>query len=256
MLAANIAAAEFLLAHEIPALYRVHESPKEKKLEGLHSFLGELGLHLGGSETPTAKDYAGLIEEVKNREDAHLIETVLLRSMQLAIYSENNKGHFGLAFPAYTHFTSPIRRYPDLMVHRAIRHLIHNKNATGFAYSTNDMHGIAEHCSATDRRAEEATRDVVQWYKCELMREKVGEDFEGTISGVTSFGMFVELDDIYVEGLVHITALPADYYHFDPIGHRLTGERGGKSYRLGNRVRVRVMRVSMDDKKIDFELVE
>ncbi|MCH8976619.1 MAG: ribonuclease R [Proteobacteria bacterium] len=256
MLAANIAAAEFLLAHEIPALYRVHESPKEKKLEGLHSFLGELGLHLGGSETPTAKDYASLIEKVKNREDAHLIETVLLRSMQLAIYSENNMGHFGLAFPAYTHFTSPIRRYPDLMVHRAIRHLIHNKNATGFAYSTNEMHGIAEHCSATDRRAEEATRDVVQWYKCELMQGKVGENYEGTISGVTSFGMFVELDDIYVEGLVHITALPVDYYHYDPIGHRLTGERGGKSYRLGNRVKVRVMRVSLDDKKIDFELVE
>ncbi len=256
MLAANIAAAEFLLAHEIPALYRVHESPKEKKLEGLHSFLGELGLHLGGSETPTAKDYASLIEKVKDREDAHLIETVLLRSMQLAIYSENNMGHFGLAFPAYAHFTSPIRRYPDLIVHRAIRHLIHNTNASGFGYSTKEMHGIAEHCSMTDRRAEEATRDVIQWYKCEFMQGKVGELYEGTISGVTSFGMFVELDNIYVEGLVHITALPVDYYHFDPVGHRLTGERQGKSFRLGNRVKVKVMRVSVDDKKIDFELVE
>ena len=256
MLAANIAAAEFLLAHEIPALYRVHEVPKEKKLEDLRTFLGSLGLQIGGSETPTTKDYANLIENVKNREDAHLIETVLLRSMQLAIYSEKNLGHFGLAFPAYTHFTSPIRRYPDLMVHRAIRHLIHNTNAAGFAYSAKEMHGIAEHCSATDRRAEEATRDVIQWYKCELMQGKVGEIYEGTISGVTSFGLFVELDDIYVEGLVHITALPADYYHFDPIGHRLSGERTGKSYRLGNRVKVSVMRVSMDDKKIDFELVE
>jgi ribonuclease R len=256
MLAANIAAAEFLLEQEIPALYRVHEIPKSKKLEALHGFLGEMGLNLGGGETPTAKDYANLIEKVKDREDAHLIETVLLRSMQLAVYSEKNMGHFGLAFPAYAHFTSPIRRYPDLMVHRAIRHLIHNKGSAGFAYSNKDMHSIAENCSLTDRRAEEASRDVIQWYKCEFMQGKVGEIWEGTISAVTSFGMFVELDDIYVEGLVHITALPADYYHFDPIGHRLTGERTGKIYRLGNRVKVKVMRVSLDDKKIDFELVE
>ena len=256
MLAANIAAAEFLLANEIPALYRVHEVPMASKLEGLHAFLGELGLQIGGGETPTAKDYANLIGRVKDREDAHLIETVLLRSMQLAAYSEKNMGHFGLAFPAYTHFTSPIRRYADLIVHRAIRHLIRNKNAAGFRYSIKEMHGISGHCSTTDRRAEEATRDVIQWYKCEFMQDKVGELYEGTISGVTSFGMFVELDGIYVEGLVHITALPVDYYHFDPVGHRLNGERQGKSYRLGNRVKVKVMRVSVDDKKIDFELVE
>ena len=256
MLAANIATAEFLLENKIPALYRVHEVPKASKLEGLHAFLGELSLKLGGGETPTAKDYANLIEQVKDREDAHLIETVLLRSMQLAIYSEKNMGHFGLAFPAYTHFTSPIRRYADLMVHRAIRHLIRNKNAKGFQYSINEMHSIADRCSMTDRRAEEATRDVIQWYKCEFMQGKVGELYEGTISGVTSFGMFVELDNIYVEGLIHITALPVDYYHFDAIGHRLTGERQGKSYRLGGRVKVKVMRVSVDDKKIDFELVE
>ena len=256
MLAANIAAAELLLANDIPALYRVHEVPMASKLEGLHAFLGELGLQIGGGEKPTAKDYANLIERVKDREDAHLIETVLLRSMQLAAYSENNIGHFGLAFPAYTHFTSPIRRYADLIVHRAIRHLIRNKNATGFRYSLKEMHDISEHCSATDRRAEEATRDVIQWYKCEYMQGKVGELYEGTISGVTSFGMFVELDNIYVEGLVHITALPVDYYHFDPVGHRLNGERQGKSYRLGGRVEVKVMRVSLDDKKIDFELVE
>ena len=256
MLAANIAAAEYLLENEIPALYRVHEIPKASKLEGLYGFLGELGLNLGGGETPTAKDYANLIENVKDRDDAHLIETVLLRSMQLAIYSEKNGGHFGLAFPAYAHFTSPIRRYPDLMVHRAIRHLIRNRNATGFPYSNEDMHRIAENCSATDRRAEEATRDVIQWYKCEFMQGKVGEVYAGTISGVTSFGIFVELDDIYVEGLVHVTALPVDYYHFDPVGHRLNGERSGKSYRLGSRVKVKVMRVSVDDKKIDFELME
>ena len=256
MLAANIAAAEFLLEHEIPALYRVHEIPKAEKLEALQGFLGELGLNLKGGETPTAKDYANLIDKVKDREDAQLIETVLLRSMQLAVYSEKNRGHFGLGFPAYAHFTSPIRRYPDLMVHRAIRHLIRNKRSEGFGYSNRDLHSIAENCSATNRRAEEASRDVIQWYKCEFMQGKVGEVYEGTISGVTSFGMFVELDNIYVEGLVHITALPVDYYHFDPIGHRLTGERTGKKYRLGNRVKVKVMRVSLDDKKIDFELVE
>lgn len=256
MLAANIATAEFLLANEIPALYRVHEVPKAKKLEDLHAFLGGLGLNIGGGETPTARDYANLIDKVKDREDAHLIETVLLRSMQLAVYSEKNMGHFGLAFPAYTHFTSPIRRYADLIVHRAIRHLIRKKNAKGFSYANKQMHEIAERCSITDRRAEEASRDVIQWYKCEFMKGKVGEIYEGTISGVTSFGLFVELDDIYVEGLVHITALPADYYHFDPIAHRLNGERQGKSYRLGSRIKVSVMRVSVDDKKIDFELVE
>ncbi len=256
MLAANIATAEYLLANEIPALYRVHEVPKAKKLEDLHAFLGGLGLSIGGGETPTARDYANLIEKVKGRDDAHLIETVLLRSMQLAVYSEKNRGHFGLAFPAYTHFTSPIRRYADLIVHRAIRHMIRKKKAKGFPYSNKQMHEIAERCSVTDRRAEEASRDVIQWYKCEFMKGKVGDIYAGTISGVTSFGLFVELDDIYVEGLVHITALPADYYHFDPIAHRLNGERQGKSFRLGSRVKVKVMRVSVDDKKIDFELVE
>lgn len=256
MLTANIAAAEFLLENEIPALYRVHGTPKPVKLEALHGFLGELGLNLKGGETPTARDYADLIEQVEGREDAHLIETVLLRSMQLAVYSEKNMGHFGLAFPAYTHYTSPIRRYPDLIVHRAIRYLIQHKNASGFGYSNKELQSIAENCSATDRRAEEANRDVIQWYKCEFMQSKVGELYAGTISSVTSFGMFVELDNIQVEGLIHITALPTDYYHFDPIGHRLTGERTGKKYRLGNRVKVQIMQVNLDDKKIDFKLVE
>ncbi len=255
MLAANIAAAEFLLKHKIPCIYRVHETPKAEKLEALHGFLSQLGLSLESTAQPTAKEYANLINKVKDREDAHLIETVLLRSMQLAIYSEKNEGHFGLSFPAYTHFTSPIRRYPDLIIHRAIRHLIHNKNTTDFIYSNKDMRSIAKHCSATDRRAEEASRDVIQWYKCEFMQGKVGSCYEGTISGVTSFGLFVELDSTYVEGLIHITELPEDYYHFDPIGHRLTGERTGKNYCLGNRAKVKVMNVSLDDKKIDFELV-
>jgi ribonuclease R len=176
--------------------------------------------------------------------------------MPLAVYSAENVGHFGLGFPAYAHFTSPIRRYPDLLVHRAIRHLLRKGSVTGFAYSENEMQVHGTHCSMTERRADEATREIVQWHKCQFMQEKVGEIFEGTISSVTSFGVFVELDDIFVEGLVHITALPIDYYHFDPVGHRLRGERSGRVFRLANRVKVKVTRVDVDDKKIDFELIE
>ena len=256
MLAANVAAADFLLEHEIPALYRVHETPKEEKLNDLHSFLGELGLTLSGGDEPTAKDYARLLKKIRPREDRHLIETVLLRSMPLAVYSADNIGHFGLGFPAYTHFTSPIRRYPDLLVHRAIRHLLHKGHKDNFIYSEEEMQVLGTHCSMTERRADEATREIVQWHKCQYMYEKVGEIFDGTISSVTSFGVFVELDDIFVEGLVHITSLPIDYYHFDPVGHRLRGERTSRLFRLGNRVKVKVTRVDVDDKKIDFEMVE
>lgn len=256
MLAANVAAAGFLEEKKIPALYRVHEVPSEEKLADLHAFLGELGLSLQCGEEPTARDYADLIDRIRDREDRHLIETVLLRSLPLAVYSADNKGHFGLAFPAYTHFTSPIRRYPDLIVHRAIRHLLRRGSVDDFNYEHEDMSELGDQCSMTERRAEEATREIVQWYKCDFMQEKVGEEFNGTISSVTSFGLFVELDDIYVEGLIHVTALPIDYYHFDPVGHRLRGERTGRTFRLANRVRVKVTRVDVDDKKIDFELVE
>ncbi len=254
MLAANVAAAGFLLEKEIPAIYRIHETPKEEKLNDLREFLAEFGLMLGGSEEPTAKDYAVFLEKIELRDDRHLIETVLLRSLPLAVYSADNAGHFGLGFPAYTHFTSPIRRYPDLLVHRAIRHLLKKGSAGGFRYGHEDMQVYATHCSMTERRADESTREIVQWYKCQYMQDRVGDEFHGTISSVTSFGVFVELDDIFVEGLVHITSLPNDYYHFDPIGHRLRGERTGYVYRLGNRVRVKVVRVDLDDKKIDFEM--
>ena len=256
MLAANVAAASYLLDHKIPALYRIHDSPKQEKLQDLHTFLAELGLTLGGGEEPVAKDYAKLLHQIAARDDRHLIETVLLRSMPLAIYSAENTGHFGLGFPAYTHFTSPIRRYPDLLVHRAIRYLLKEGSAQNFRYSQSTTQAFGTHCSMTERRADEATRDIEQWYKCQFMHDKVGEDYTGTISGVTSFGVFVELDDIYVEGLVHITSLPIDYYHFDPVGHRLRGERSGRVYRLANRVRVKVIRVDLEDKKIDFELLE
>ena len=255
MIAANVCAARFLLNSRLSALYRVHGGPSVDKLAELRSFLGELGLALGGGDEPKPEDYARLIEHIANRPDRHLIQTVLLRSLSQAVYSPDNAGHFGLALEAYTHFTSPIRRYPDLLVHRAIRHRLHRRSPKTF-YSHNDMVSLGEHCSMTERRADEATREAVAWLKCEYMQDKVGETFEGLISGVTSFGLFVELNEIFVEGLAHVTSLPADYYHFDPAGHRLVGRRGGRTYRLGDPLQVRVMRVSLDERKIDFEPVQ
>ena len=266
MIAANVCAARFLARNKLPTLFRVHEGPQAAKLTDLREFLGELGLSLGGGEKPGAADYAKLLAKVQMRPDAHLIQTVMLRSLSQARYSPDNIGHFGLAHEEYLHFTSPIRRYPDLLVHRAIRHQLRNGaakkkagnggRAGSFAYTQSDMVSLGEHCSVTERRADDATRDAVDWLKCEYMLDKVGEDYEGIVSSVTSFGIFVELKDIYVEGLVHITALHNDYYHFDPAGHRLRGERTGRVYRLGDQVRVKVVRVNLDDRKIDFELAE
>lgn len=254
MLAANVAAARFLLRKKIPALYRNHDGPPEDKLTDLRAFLAEVGLKLGGGKKPTAKDYARVLDQARGRPDFHLIQTVLLRSMSQAVYAPENIGHFGLAFPAYTHFTSPIRRYPDLVVHRAIKHALDGGRGEDFVYSLPELETLGEHCSTCERTADEATRDATNWLKCEYMMDKVGESFDGIITSVTSFGLFVELNDIYVEGLVHITSLDNDYYHFDPVGHRLTGERSGQVYRLGDPIRVRVAAVSLDDKKIDFVL--
>ncbi|OOZ34772.1 ribonuclease R [Solemya velesiana gill symbiont] len=254
MLAANVAAACLLLRKKQPGLYRIHDGPQAEKLLDLREFLGELGLGLGGGAKPTAKDYADLLDSVADRPDRHLIQTVLLRSMSQAVYSSENSGHFGLAFPAYAHFTSPIRRYPDLVVHRAIKHQLNGMGADEFEYSPTELQGLGESCSATERRADEATRDAISWLKCEYMMDKLGESFEGIITSVTSFGIFVELDEIYVDGLVHITALDNDYYHFDPVGHRLAGERTGQVYRLGDQVKIKVAAVNLDDRKIDFVL--
>ncbi len=256
MLAANVAAARHLLRKKMPALYRIHEKPSAEKLADLGEFLAELGLRLGGGAEPTAKDYADLLDRVKTRPDFHVIQVVLLRSMMQAVYSDNNVGHFGLAFPAYAHFTSPIRRYPDLMVHRALKHLLTGEPLEAFEYTHQHFATMGEHCSATERRADDATRDAADTLKCEFMLDKVGESFDGVISGVNSFGIFVELDGIYVSGLVHITALDHDYFHFDPIGHRLTGDRTGRVYRLGDTLRVKVAAVNIDDRKIDFVLAE
>lgn len=272
MLCANVATARFLQQHGIPSLYRVHDGPPAERLDKLRQFLGELGLTLNrGKGDPTPTDYQALLQTIRERPDYHLIQTVMLRSLSQAVYSPENEGHFGLNYEAYTHFTSPIRRYPDLLVHRAIRSVIRSRIATDhvrragassmpkariYPYDEAALAQLGEQASMTERRADEATRDVTNWLKCEYMRERVGEVFPGVISAVTGFGLFVELTDIYVEGLVHVTALPDDYYHFDPIHHRLSGERSGRSFRLGDPVSVRVARVDLDERKIDFEMGE
>ena len=254
MIAANVAAARYLQRHKMPALYRVHATPAADKVSDLQEFLNELGLGLRGGNKPTARDYSAVLAMAQGRPDEHLINTVLLRSMPRAEYTPDNIGHFGLAHDDYAHFTSPIRRYPDLLVHRAIRHLLAGKKPKSFHYSMDRMHDLGEHCSATERRADDATRDAVDWLKCEFMLDRVGETYAGIITSTTSFGLFVELQDIYVEGLVHVTALGNDYYHFDPTRHWLMGERTNKIFRLGDPIEVKVVQVNLDDRKIDFEL--
>jgi len=272
MLAANVATAEFMRKHEIPSLYRVHDGPPPERLEKLKAFLAELGLSLHrGKDGPSPKDYQRLLETIRERPDFHLIQTVMLRSLSQAVYSADNGGHFGLNYEAYTHFTSPIRRYPDLLVHRAIRSVVRSRldtphveragaasmpKAKIYPYDEAALEQLGEQCSMSERRADEATRDVVNWLKCEFMKDRVGESFAGVITAVTGFGLFVELRDIYVEGLVHVSGLPGDYYHFDPVHHRLAGERSGRSFRLGDSIEVKVMRVDLDERKIDFELSE
>lgn len=257
MLAANVATARFLEKAKIPTLYRVHAAPEEDKILALRQFLGELGLQLTGGRKPTPKDFQKTMEQIVDRPDKHLIETVMLRSLKQAQYIEANEGHFGLAYSAYTHFTSPIRRFPDLLIHRAIGHLLDNHDeAEDFDYSRDDMNRLGKYASMTERRADEATREVVTWLKCEYMQDKLGQIYKGRISAVTSFGIFVELDEVYVEGLVHVTSLKNDYYNFDSVKHRLTGARSGQVYRLGDRMSVLVARVDLDERKIDFEPVE
>jgi ribonuclease R len=255
MLCANICAAEFLLKHGYATLFRVHEGPTEEKLLDLRKFLGELGLQLPGGHKPKPKDYAKLLAAIADRPDARLVQTMLLRSLSQAVYSPENNGHFGLAFEAYAHFTSPIRRYPDLIVHRHIREIL-QRRPTQTEAALILLEKAGEHCSMTERRADEATREVVDWLKCEFMLDRVGKDFAGLITSVTGFGFFVELKDIYVEGLVHISTLPNDYYQFDPTKQALLGERAGRSFRLGDVVEVRVVRVDLDQRQIDFMLSE
>ena len=255
MLAANVCASMFLLEGKIPALYRVHEGPSLEKLTDLRSFLVGLGLELKGGNKPKTINYADLLQKIIGRPDEHLVQTVLLRSLRQATYTPENVGHFGLAYEAYAHFTSPIRRYPDLINHRAIRYLLSGAKVKNYRYTQTEMQNFGDHSSQTERRADDATRDVTAWLKCEFMRDKVGKKFAGIISGVTNFGVFVELKDIFVEGLVHVTSLKNDYYNFDAPHHRLVGKRSGIVYRLGDPVKALVTRVNLDDRQIDFELV-
>jgi ribonuclease R len=255
MILANVEAARFLLKHKLPAPYRVHASPPEGKLEALRQFLRGQGIGVPWRDDPQPKDFEEVVLQAQGRPDEHLIMAVLLRSQSLAAYQPGNEGHFGLALDAYTHFTSPIRRYPDLLVHRAIHHLLQRSGTSEYPYSGGLMTELCARCSFNSRRAEEAERDVIDRLKCAYLETRIGEEFEGLVSGVTSFGLFVELDYGRISGLVHVTGLPNDYYHFDPVAHRMKGERTGRVFQLADRVKVRVVTVNLDERKIDFELV-
>jgi ribonuclease R len=284
MLTANVCAADLLIRNKHPGTYRIHATPSGEKLKQVRSFLKQVNLNLGGGDKPAAGDYAALMREIKGRPDASLLQTMLLRSMQQAVYSPDNIGHFGLAYEAYAHFTSPIRRYPDLLTHRAIKAILLGKkyepkiastsvlntnvsNATRKQQAKDKAEGkekkagdltvwdaLGVHCSANERRADEASRDVENWLKCYFMQDKLGEEYTGVITGVATFGIFVQLDQLFVEGMVHITDLGQDYFQYDDARHELKGERSGKTFQLTDHVSVQVVRVDLESRKIDLRL--
>ncbi|WP_373991656.1 ribonuclease R [Duganella sp. BuS-21] len=285
MLTANVCAADLLIRHKHPGTYRIHATPTAEKLKQVRTFLKQVNLSLNGGDKPAAADYAALMRQIKERPDASLLQTMLLRSMQQAVYSPDNIGHFGLAYEAYAHFTSPIRRYPDLLTHRAIKAILLGKkyepklastsvlntnvsNATRKQQAKDKAEGkqakaagdltvwdaLGVHCSANERRADEASRDVENWLKCYFMQDKLGEEYTGIITGVTTFGIFVQLDQLFVEGMVHITDLGQDYFQYDDARHELKGERSGKKFQLTDRVSVQVVRVDLESRKIDLRL--
>ena len=264
MILANIASARFVEKHNEPALFRDHDRPSDESIKSFRSVLSELGLSLPGGNKPQPLDYAELLETIADRPDHEMLQTMLLRSMKQAVYDPENRGHFGLALASYAHFTSPIRRYPDLLLHRAIKYLLAQQQGTlqgnstptgGYHYEMQQMLQLGLHCSLTERRADEATRDVADWLKCDFMQDQVGNTFTGVIASVTGFGFFVRLNDLFIDGLVHVSTLDNDYYRFDAVGQRLIGESGGRTYRLGDTVEVRVEAVHMDERKIDFALI-
>ncbi|XTI71652.1 ribonuclease R [Acidithiobacillus sp. AC3] len=257
MLAANVCAAQYFRIHQFPMLYRVHPEPNADKIEDLRRFLGELGVPVRLPARPRSADLAQIIEATRERADATLIQTIILRSLSQAFYTVDTSLHFGLAYPAYTHFTSPIRRYPDLLIHRGIQEML-DAAAAGRPVRTPalaELKELGQHCSMTERRADEASREAVQWLKCEFMLDKVGNEYSAIITGVTGFGLFVALREAYVEGLVHISTLGADYYHFDAKHYRIVGERSGEVFQLGEELRVRLVQVNLDERKIEFERV-
>lgn len=255
MIAANVCAARFLKKSKIPALYRIHEGPNPDKVQAMIEFLSVYGVRMSGGELQPA-DYAVALKQVSDRPDFDMIQTVMLRSLLQASYSPDNKvGHFGLALQDYAHFTSPIRRYPDLLVHRAIRYMLQHGSPQNYAYNMKQMMALGESCSRFERRAELASRDAADWLKCEYLQKHVGNEYSGIVTSVTSFGLFVQLEDFMIDGLVHVTSLKRDYYHFDAVHHRLVGEKSGRAYQLGDQVQVQVMRVDMEEKRIDFDLI-
>jgi ribonuclease R len=273
MLAANVCSADFIARANHAALFRVHEGPTPEKRTILQNYLRALGLGMSIGDDPHPREFQAIAQATKDRPDAAQIHSMLLRSMQQAIYTPVNSGHFGLAYEAYTHFTSPIRRYPDLLVHRVIKALLLGQRyklgglleepASAKRGGTRKIPAVEMaqweaagiHCSTCERRADEASRDVEAWLKCRFMRDHLGEEYGGTVSAVTSFGLFVQLDALYVEGLVHITELGGEYYRFDEVRQELRGERSGVRYTVGARVRVQVIRVDLDGRKIDFRMV-
>ena len=255
MIAANMSAARLLKKHKIPSLYRIHAGPNADKLVKLAEFLSGFGISIP-VENPTPQDYADVIEQIKGMPEFAMIQTVILRSLLQASYSPDTKtGHFGLALKDYAHFTSPIRRYPDLLVHRGIKHWIRQGNNNDFNYDLARMTSLGESCSRFERRADDASRDAADWLKCEYLLKHIGQQFHGIVTSVTSFGLFVQLEDLLIDGLVHVTALKRDYYQFDPVRHQLVGEITKRRYQLGDRLQVEVTRVDMEDRKIDFDLV-
>ncbi|MEL4248728.1 ribonuclease R [Shewanella xiamenensis] len=264
MILANVSAAKFVKKHKGEILYRVHESPSEQKLANFKEFLAERSLSMGGGLEPTPADYQNVMLQIADRPDAELIQVMLLRSMRQAIYTPDNEGHFGLALEEYAHFTSPIRRYPDLVLHRVIRYLLAKEKGEanekwtpdgGYHYQLDELDKLGEECSTTERRADEATRDVSDWLKCEFMQDHVGDTFEAVIASVTNFGLFVRLNDLFIDGLVHISSLGSDYYQFDPMRQRLIGEHTGQIYQVGDPVMVKVAAVNLDDRQIDLVMI-
>ncbi|MGI2182854.1 ribonuclease R [Shewanella oncorhynchi] len=264
MILANVSAAKFVKKHKGEVLYRVHEAPSEQKLANFKEFLAERGLTMPGGLEPTPSDYQNVMLQIADRPDAELIQVMLLRSMRQAIYTPDNEGHFGLALEEYAHFTSPIRRYPDLVLHRVIRYLLAKERGEatekwtqdgGYHYQLDELDQLGEECSTTERRADEATRDVSDWLKCEFMQDHVGDTFEAVIASVTSFGLFVRLNELFIDGLVHISSLGSDYYQFDPMRQRLIGEHTGQVYQVGDPVTVKVAAVNLDDRQIDLVML-